>query len=329
MYKSYRGQTTHFVWDGNVPLHEWVEGALEPTAIPATPPAWLAEAAISAREAALAEHLTRGPPHRGSASDPITWLFEPGRFAPARSSLRGSRSVDPDRPPRHAERHARRARRRSRGARRSASFGDLRNVEGDRFACPFRWPGQYEDAETGLYYNRFRYYDPDSGQYTSQDPIRLRGGAHLYAYVPDPLTWIDPLGLAKCESDDVVMVDPATLRWSQTTAGGRGRADPYRAAMAEQGWIGDPADLVSTPDGLVTVDHTRAAIALEQGIPAIPARIHAPDEALPEDLLTRRWNHMGDTATTWGEAAERRGAGQSPAIGPTGSPKPPRLPKPK
>ena len=42
------------------------------------------------------------------------------------------------------------------------AWGDLRSVEGDRFACPFRWPGQYEDAETGLYYNRFRYYDPDS-----------------------------------------------------------------------------------------------------------------------------------------------------------------------
>nr|WP_306305908.1 RHS repeat-associated core domain-containing protein [Prevotella aurantiaca] len=36
---------------------------------------------------------------------------------------------------------------------------------------PFKYQGQYEDAETGLYYNRFRYYDPNAGSYISQDPI--------------------------------------------------------------------------------------------------------------------------------------------------------------
>ncbi|TDH23956.1 RHS repeat-associated core domain-containing protein [Segetibacter sp. 3557_3] len=43
-------------------------------------------------------------------------------------------------------------------------------------ACLFRDQGQYEDQETGLYYNRFRYYSPDEGIYLSQDPIRLAGG---------------------------------------------------------------------------------------------------------------------------------------------------------
>jgi RHS repeat-associated protein len=57
--------------------------------------------------------------------------------------------------------------------------------------------GQYEDAETGLYYNRFRYYDAEAGQYTSQDPIGLAGGAALYGYVHDPLAWVDPLGLSR------------------------------------------------------------------------------------------------------------------------------------
>ena len=56
---------------------------------------------------------------------------------------------------------------------------------------PFRFPGQYEDEETGLYYNRFRYYDPEAGQYTSRDPIGLRGGLRLHAYVPDPLRHVD------------------------------------------------------------------------------------------------------------------------------------------
>ena len=62
-------------------------------------------------------------------------------------------------------------------------------------ACPWRYPGQYEDPETGLYYNRFRYYDPEAGRYISPDPIGLLGGLNLYGYVSDPLGWIDPLGL--------------------------------------------------------------------------------------------------------------------------------------
>ncbi len=58
-----------------------------------------------------------------------------------------------------------------------------------------RFQGQYFDAETGLHYNRFRYYDPDCGRFISQDPIGLRGGINLYQYAPNPVTWIDPLGL--------------------------------------------------------------------------------------------------------------------------------------
>ncbi|UOG74196.1 RHS repeat-associated core domain-containing protein [Hymenobacter tibetensis] len=47
-------------------------------------------------------------------------------------------------------------------------------------ACPFRYQGQYEDTETGLYYNRFRYYDPESGGYISQDTTSLaRGSAFM------------------------------------------------------------------------------------------------------------------------------------------------------
>ena len=65
--------------------------------------------------------------------------------------------------------------------------------------CPFRYPGQYADAETGLYYNRFRYYDPVAGQYISQDPIGLAGGnPTLYGYVGDVGVEVDLLGLKPC-----------------------------------------------------------------------------------------------------------------------------------
>ena len=61
---------------------------------------------------------------------------------------------------------------------------------------PFRQLGQYEDEETGLYYNRFRYYDPKIGNYISQDPIRLGGNnPTLYGYVEDLNKWADIFGL--------------------------------------------------------------------------------------------------------------------------------------
>ncbi|WP_212893100.1 RHS repeat domain-containing protein, partial [Capnocytophaga canimorsus] len=60
---------------------------------------------------------------------------------------------------------------------------------------PFRQLGQYEDCETGLYYNRFRYYDCNTGSYISQDPIGLAGGLSLYSYVFDSNSWVDVFGL--------------------------------------------------------------------------------------------------------------------------------------
>lgn len=62
---------------------------------------------------------------------------------------------------------------------------------------PFRYQGQYEDRETGLYYNRFRYYSAEEGRYISQDPIGLAGGDNLYAYVHNVNSWLDPFGLSK------------------------------------------------------------------------------------------------------------------------------------
>lgn len=59
-----------------------------------------------------------------------------------------------------------------------------------------RFQGQYLDRETGLHYNTFRFYDPDVGRFTTRDPIGLAGGLNLYQYAPNPLGWIDPLGLS-------------------------------------------------------------------------------------------------------------------------------------
>ncbi|EAV6561182.1 RHS repeat protein, partial [Salmonella enterica] len=71
---------------------------------------------------------------------------------------------------------------------------DISN-SGAYFHQPLRLPGQYFDDETGLHYNLFRYYAPECGRFVSQDPIGLRGGINLYQYAPNPIRWIDPLGL--------------------------------------------------------------------------------------------------------------------------------------
>ena len=60
---------------------------------------------------------------------------------------------------------------------------------------PIRFQGQYEDAETGLFYNRHRYYDADDCRYISQDPIGLWGGLDFYQYTHSPVEQVDPLGL--------------------------------------------------------------------------------------------------------------------------------------
>ena len=69
------------------------------------------------------------------------------------------------------------------------------NPEG-HVSIPFLFQGQYYDYETGLAYNRFRYYDPELGRYISEDPIGfLSGTICLYSFVENPNIWYDPFGL--------------------------------------------------------------------------------------------------------------------------------------
>ncbi|WP_305790265.1 DUF6531 domain-containing protein [Symbioplanes lichenis] len=79
------------------------------------------------------------------------------------------------------------------------SRGDLWGRTPQGSATPLRFPGQYHDAETGLHYNRFRYYDPATARYVSPDPLGLSGGPNPTAYVTDPLRIADPLGLTSCK----------------------------------------------------------------------------------------------------------------------------------
>lgn len=68
--------------------------------------------------------------------------------------------------------------------------------EGARTDQPLRFAGQHEDAETGLHYNRHRYYDPTTGRFLTPDPIGINASFDVFAYPTDPVNGYDPSGLA-------------------------------------------------------------------------------------------------------------------------------------
>ncbi|EGT0674017.1 hypothetical protein JAF85_004838 [Citrobacter werkmanii] len=129
------------------------------------------------------------------------------------------------------------------------------NDEDNAPHCPWRFAGQYADDESGLHYNRFRYYDAETGQYVSPDPIGLRGGINPYSYVKNPLMWIDPLGLTgwQIDGDKTTAIlqggpfkekyykDGRTgLWWSKDTTGHGGSAyKVYRETSTTLEWIAD------------------------------------------------------------------------------------------
>ncbi len=82
----------------------------------------------------------------------------------------------------------------------------------NRIDQPIRLPGQHHDRETGLYYNRHRYYDPTLGSYINQDPIGGLGGENGYRYPGNPQKSIDPLGLFEVCASNVMSGDgPKTV----------------------------------------------------------------------------------------------------------------------
>ena len=81
------------------------------------------------------------------------------------------------------------------------AYGNLAALDVSEIDNPLRFQGQYFDAETGLHYNRHRYYNPGTGRFLTPDPIKLAGGLNSYQYVPNPTGWVDPLGLSSCPGD--------------------------------------------------------------------------------------------------------------------------------
>lgn len=143
----------------------------------------------------LTGEIPVGPDGKPEDENAIRWIYEPGSFTPLARYEKGQlHYAITDTVGRIQELMSEDGTLVWRGKQQLWGREESRNRE-DSPTCQLRFPGQYEDTESGLYYNRFRYYDCESGQYLCADPIGLAGGLNTYAYAPNPLSWIDPLGL--------------------------------------------------------------------------------------------------------------------------------------
>ena len=207
--KSFAGTTTHFVWDGNVPLHEWSETA------------------------------------ESEKSEMVTWLFEQDTFVPAAKLVANGEcfSIISDYLGTPLQAYDKK------GNKVWEQELDIYGRQRKRASAfiPFKYQGQYEDAETGLYYNRFRYYDPKAGSYISQDPIGLAGGnPTIYGFINDTNRWLDIFGLHK--NSNCTVGDWGLYDIVDTEAGGHAKVG-----------IGKAEDVMS--DGTNRRAHTSARLA--------------------------------------------------------------------
>jgi RHS repeat-associated protein len=166
--KQTAGIVTHFLWDGD---------------------ALLGDVDLASRRAASPTAQTR------------EWVYYPGTFEPLVLVQRRADSFDdalyfyhndPNGcPARLFDREGRIA-----WAARYGPWGEIDRSHSGRLDNPLRLQGQYADSETGLCYNRNRYYDASIGTFVSQDPLGLEPSENPYQFAQNVHAWIDPLGLA-------------------------------------------------------------------------------------------------------------------------------------
>lgn len=117
------------------------------------------------------------------------------------------------------------------------AYGNLALADIEQVENNLRFQGQYFDEETGLHYNRFRYYDPEVGRFTQQDPIGLLGGTNNYQYVPNPVTWVDPFGLSCKEYQFDMVNNPGPLAEMRGTPAANFAGGKYSSRVLEEDTI--------------------------------------------------------------------------------------------
>jgi RHS repeat-associated protein len=213
--KKCKGTTTKWLWDGNKLLNEWK--------------------VFDTKES--------------SSDDTITWVFKEQSHALA-GKIKGEKkySIVGDQvgsPIRAYNQQGELI-----WSRELDCYGRIRMLKGDAGFCNCLYMGQSLDLETGLAYNRFRYYAPEEGLYISQDPIGLNGGQlNLYSHVKDPNIWVDVFGLVGGGSYREVR---------DTNEGGEVHHMPANSVNRDTGSAGrdtGPAIHMSTEDHAQTASH--------------------------------------------------------------------------
>jgi RHS repeat-associated protein len=140
---------------------------------------------------------------------------------------------------------------------RREAWGRTEVAPGGKTETALRFPGQYEDTETGLCYNRFRYYDPEAVRFISSDPIGLGGGENVFAAPVNLTRWIDPLGLAATTSrkgaiEMAMLPTSGRVRyvppknWSPPSPLPRGERGGYRDKFGNE-WVKGPSRTCGEP----------------------------------------------------------------------------------
>ncbi|MEU9108159.1 putative T7SS-secreted protein [Streptomyces xanthophaeus] len=213
---------------------------------------------------------------------------------------------------------------------RSTVWGSTAWASSSTAYTPFRFPGQYFDPETGLHYNRFRYYDPESARYASPDPLGVTPAPNPVAYVGNPYRRSDPLGLSPCgggidymEDNRIPAGDPVTHSPTGTLVGTDGQSTRNFNNVANAGEHdvvahGSPEGWLEMPHGNVNAGQLVDAVTNNPHYNGGPLRLMVCHSGSDGSWIAQRIaNELGTTvrAPTDRVGTDRLGGtGQTPVI---------------
>jgi RHS repeat-associated protein len=175
----------------------------------------------------------------------------------------------------------------------SNPFGERQPVSVNGYTLNLRYPGQYYDAETTLFYNGNRYYDSASGREVESDPAGLNGGINSYAYaLSNPLIYDDPLGLRSPTAGEIAMLTPVfnkTVDFSKVDIESGGGMDPRAWAPVANGDAVTLGNTIHFPSSGYQPDFSLASLS---------------DQAWLVHEVTHVYQYQNDSNYSWAKAAK-------------------------